>query len=96
MPWITDEVEDKIQTALGMDHLTSLNVSCLNCKSWVANEFLDVLCSYDMPEQGLDKLTMDCFDQQIEPFEEEVITRLANICTYLTHIQLSMMDSMTE
>ena len=33
MPWIIDDVEEKIQTALGMDNLFSLNVKSLNCKS---------------------------------------------------------------
>ena len=56
MPWIIDEVEDKIQITLGMDHLNSLEVRNLNCKSWVANEFLDVLTCYDIPENGFDKL----------------------------------------
>ena len=58
MPWIIDDVEDKIQIALGMEHFTSLNIEYLNCKSWVANEFLDMLCFYDTPEQGLKKLTL--------------------------------------
>ena len=49
-PWIIDEVEDKIQTALGMDYLTSLRIVGLDAKSWVANEFLDVLTCYDLPE----------------------------------------------
>ena len=31
IPWIIDEVEDKIQTALGMDQLTSISVKDLNC-----------------------------------------------------------------
>ena len=31
MPWIIDEVEDKIQTALGMDQLTSISVRELKC-----------------------------------------------------------------
>ena len=56
MPWIIGDVEDKIQTALGMGHLTSLDIYGLDCKSWVANEFLDVLTCYDLPESGLDKL----------------------------------------
>lgn len=55
MPWIIDEVEDKIQAALGMEQLSSLYISNLNCKSWVTNEFLDLMCSYDLPERGLDK-----------------------------------------
>ena len=50
IPWIIDDVEDKIQTALGIDNLTSLHIENLYCKSWVANEFLDMLCSYDIPE----------------------------------------------
>ena len=56
MPWIIDDMEDKIQTALGMGHLTSLEIKSLSSKSWVANEFLDVLTCYDLPENGLDKL----------------------------------------
>ena len=43
VPWIIDDVEDKIQNALGMGHLTCLFIFFLCCKSWVANEFLDVL-----------------------------------------------------
>ena len=58
-PWIIDEVEEKIQTALGMNHLTSLRIDVLEAKSWVANEFLDVLTCYDLPDHGLDKLTLN-------------------------------------
>ena len=42
-PWIIDEFEEKIQGALGMDHLNSLEISELSCKSWVANDFVDLL-----------------------------------------------------
>ena len=63
MPWIIDEVEEKIQTALGMGHLTSLDISVLDAKSWVANEFLDALTCYDLPEQGLDKLILSYFSK---------------------------------
>ena len=68
IPWIINDVEDKIQTALGMDHLTSLEIRHLNCKSWVANEFLDVLTCYDLPEHGLDKLIIYCIKDKCEPF----------------------------
>ena len=61
MPWLIDDVEDKIQTALGISQLNSLHVYGLICKSVVANEFLDLLCSYDMPEYGLDKLSLVYF-----------------------------------
>ena len=86
MPWIIDGVEDKIQTALGMDHLNILEVRWLDCKSWVANEFLDVLTCYDLPEQGLDKLILNEFHEQCEPFDEEVVARLANMGPQLAHL----------
>ena len=50
MPWIIDDVSDKVETALGMNHLKSLLFRGLNCKAWVANEFLDLMCSYDLQE----------------------------------------------
>ena len=56
MPWIIEEIEDKIQNALGMEHLDSLEIYHLNSKSWIANEFLDVLTCYDLPDHGIDKL----------------------------------------
>ena len=68
MPWIIDDVEEKIQTALGMDHLYSLLISRLNSKSWVSNEFLDVLTCYDLAEHGLDKLILNYFYPVCEPF----------------------------
>ena len=96
MPWYIDDVEDKIQTALGMNHLTAIEIGCLDCKSWVANEFLDVLCSYDMPEYGIDKLTLLLFKKTCEPIEEEVVSRLANISTRLSHLQLQSMHNLSE
>ena len=50
VPWITEDVSYKVESALGTEHLTSLNIRCLDCKSWVTNEFLDLMCSYDLPE----------------------------------------------
>ena len=60
-----------------MGHLNSLYIDRLDCKPWVANEFLDVLTCYDLPEDGLDKLTFIGFESACFPFEEEVIYRLA-------------------
>ena len=64
MPWIIDDVEEKIQNALGMNHLSSLYIKDLYCKSWVANEFLDLLTCYDLQEHGLDKLRLHFFSEQ--------------------------------
>ena len=96
MPWIAEDVSDKVESALGMGHLTSLYISDLNCKSWVANEFLDLMCSYELPEQGLNKLIFYNFQNQCAPFEEEVMTRLAAMCPNITHLELSAMASLSE
>ena len=53
IPWIIDDVEEKIETALGIGHLNSLEIRLLESTSWVANEFLDVLTCYDLPDHGL-------------------------------------------
>ena len=82
-PWIIDDINDKIESAIGMDPLTTLEVGGLYCNSTVANELLDLLCGYDLPEQGLEKLIFHDFDPVCEPFEDEGITRLANLCPHL-------------
>ena len=48
MPWIIDDVSDKVECALGMGQLNSLYINYLNCKSQVVNEFLDLMCSYEI------------------------------------------------
>ena len=63
MPWIIENFDEKMQTSLGISQLTSLDISGLSCKSWVANEFLDELTCYDLPEQGLDKLVLNYFKE---------------------------------
>ena len=68
MPWITEEVDDKVESALGPGHLFSLSISDLKCESWVANEFLDLMCGYDLQEQGLEKLILRGFELKCEPF----------------------------
>ena len=96
MPWIIDDVADKVENVLGIGHLNSLYIGFLDCKSWVANELLDLLCSYDLPEQGLDKLSFVFFEPKCEPFEEEVLYRLAHMSPNLTHLELSEMYLLTE
>ena len=96
MPWIINDVEEKIQTALGMGYLTSLEIFGLDSKSWVANEFLDVLTCYDLPENGLDGLIFDNFEPLCEPFEKEVMDRLANMCSQILHLELICMSDLNE
>ena len=89
MPWIVDVFDDKIKTALGKSNLSSLDIYSVECKSFVANELLDRLMSFILAEQGLDKLILGSFDSKCEPIEEEVLSRLANMCPNLSHLELS-------
>ena len=86
MPWIINDVEEKIQSALGMGHLHSIDIDRLDSKSWIVNELLDALTCFDLPEQGLNKLIFNYFLPQCSPFEEDVITRLANMCPHIKHL----------
>ena len=95
MPWIIDDVEEKIQEALGMGHLSCIYIAYLNSTSWVANDYLDVLPCYDLQEHGLDKLRLNNFSSECEPFSEEVFSRLGNMCPHLTTLQLSDMRHLT-
>ena len=56
--WIVDEVSEKVENALGLQRLTDLRIVGLNCESLVANEFLGLMCCFDLPEQGLDSLEL--------------------------------------
>ena len=96
MPWIFNDIEDKIQTALGVDELKSVIISKLNCVSWVANEFLEVLCCNDLPEQGLEKLILNEFSRECDTFKEDVVTRIASICPHLSHLEMSLMHELSE
>ena len=68
----------------------------LKSKSWVANEFLDMMCNFDLLDNSLEKLTFIRFDRSCEPFEEEVMSRLANICSRLSHLQINSMFDLSE
>ena len=62
----------------------------------MADEFLDALCCYDMPEHGLDELILESFSLKCEPFSDEVVSRLANICPRLSHLKLRKMYTLTK
>ena len=96
MPWIIDEVEDMIQSSLGIEQLSSLHIEHLKSKSWVSNEFLDLITCYDMPEQGLNKLIIREPLKICEPIQEEVVTRISNMCPNLSHLELSDMYALSE
>ena len=79
-----------------MDHLESLYIEALNSKSWIANELLDVLTCSDLTEQGLNKLILKRINNKCEPFEEDVMIRLAYMCPSISYLQLSEMTELSE
>ena len=62
---------DEVERALSMNHLTSLHINELDCVSWVANEFLDFMCSFDLPEKVCRQSGLQSADQT------EVVTVVA-------------------
>ena len=76
--------------------MSSLYIVGLKSKSYVANEFLNLLTCFEIPEHGLDKLVLQRFEMQCFPFEEgDVISRLAEISPCLSSLQMSFMDRLT-
>ena len=59
-PWIFEDVEEKISTALGANQLTCVRIHELVGKAVVPNEFLDLLTFY-VADNGLEKLEMRRF-----------------------------------
>ena len=53
MPWITEKVEEKMNTAYQGKPLESLEILNLNCKSSLANEFLDLMANQEFADDSL-------------------------------------------
>ena len=96
MAWIVDDIEDKIQSAMGIDQLYSLRIMKMYCDSNVSNEFFNFFICHDLPDNGLEKLILDDFKSPCFPLEEDVVSRMVNICTYLTTLQLSKMYMLND
>ena len=53
-PWIADDIEDKIDSAIGSTPIHSLTIPIIEeTKSWVFNQFIDLLVCQDIADQGL-------------------------------------------
>ena len=103
-PWIVEDVEEKISTALGANQLTCVRIHELVGKAVVPNEFLDLLTFY-VADNGLEKLEMRRFrieseqggtlDIQNAHFDEEVLTRLANMCPRISTLTMTGMPDLS-
>ena len=49
----------------------------MKAKSWVVNQFIDLLLCQDIAVHGLEKLNIAGFDPICVPFEEDIMSRLA-------------------
>ena len=77
MTWILDKVEEKINSAYRGVPLESLEIQDLDCKTSVANEFLDLMVSQDLKDDSFKKLILNGMTEQCFPLDEDVLTRLA-------------------
>ena len=57
---------------------------------------MDAITSYDMPDKGLDKLILSRFEKEVAPFEEEVLSRLANMSNNVSHLKISELSRLEE
>jgi hypothetical protein len=95
MTWIIDDLEDKVNSII-KDQVHSLEVKNLDCVAWVTNELFETLLTSEFKADGLKKLVFEWFKPQCAPFNNEVMTRLVQACANLNHLQLSLMDELTE
>ena len=63
MQWVVDEVEEKINKVYKGKQLESLKIVNLDCKTWVANEVLDLMASQDLADNSLKNLTLETIKQ---------------------------------
>ena len=63
-----------------------MDCSCLN-----ADDFLDLLAGQSSADDRLSKLVLSEFSQKCEPFNTEVVLRLAEICFHLEHLEINDM-----
>ena len=63
MQWVLDEVEEKINKVYKGKQLDSLKIVNLDCKTWVANEVLDLMASQDLADNSLKNLTLETIKQ---------------------------------
>ena len=56
MPWIIEEVEEKLNKVYQGKPLESIEIEGLECKSFIANQFFDFIVSLDLADNGLKKL----------------------------------------
>ena len=58
MPFLLDEVENKLNEALQGNSLESLEIHELDCKSLVANSFFDYIASLYLSDTSFKKLIL--------------------------------------
>ena len=56
MPWILEEVEEKLNKVYHGKPLESIEIEGLECKSFIANQFFDFIASLDLADNSFKKL----------------------------------------
>ena len=77
VPWVIEEVEEKINKVYQGKQLESLEIVGLDCKSNVANETFDLMAGLDLVDESLRKLLLREIKQNCFSLEGDVVSRLA-------------------
>ena len=96
MPWVLHQFEDKLNRVYQGQPLENLEIEGLDSKSQVVNQFFDYMVSLDLAEDSFKKLVIKEIKQQCFPLESDVVSRLAQSCTLLQHIEMSQMSGLEE
>ena len=73
IPWILEEVEDKMNEVYKGLPLESLEVIELDCNSTVVNLFFDMMASQDLKDDSFEALIINKMTQQCFPLEDDVV-----------------------
>ena len=96
MPWILDEVEEKLNKVYQGQQLESLEIHGLDCKSSVANLFLDFMASLDLKNDSFKNLVISKMTYKCIPIEDDVLSRLAQSCSRLEHLEMTEMNEIDK
>ena len=71
MPWIPNDFKQMISSDLiGDQKIENVDISFLNCKSTVTNEFFNMLACQDFANTTLKELILSNFESNSMPIEE--------------------------
>ena len=76
--------------------MKSISIENIKCSHVAANELLDFITTQDIPEKGLDSLTLSNFSKRCQPLDESILNRLGQSCFNLTQLTVSFVNDLNQ